>query len=390
VDRQIAAMYYFIRFFVRLALLIYCRRIRINKKQLLKTSGPLILVSNHPDSFLDAIILASRMKRPVHSLALGELTDKFLFRKMMTILRIIPVYHMQVKQTDPERNDKSFAICVDVLLQSGIVLIFAEGISENNWQLRPIKKATARIAVSAFQHPELRHSLRLLPVALNYNSFDHPGKTVLMQFGEPVTHSNLSLPISETEKIRELSELLKEKISGVMLQTNKKSITIEAIISNALPPDATRLNKIRDLLNEEEEPSPFSKLKSPGYLITRDFYLYTNLILVFILAVPAIAGWILNGIPYYGLKYLVKRKLRHTVYFDALLFTCLFFIYPFYWAACSATGYLFLQNPLIWLCILCMPILGWIAVYWKEKVQEIRNYFRLSGPERKLLAAFFH
>jgi 1-acyl-sn-glycerol-3-phosphate acyltransferase len=140
-------MYYFIRFFVRLALLIYCRRIRINKKHVLQTRGPLILVSNHPDSFLDAIILASRMKHPVHSLALGELTDLFLFRKMMTILRIIPVYRMHGKQTGPGRHDKSFAICVDVLLQSGIVLVFAEGISENDWRLKPIKKTTARIAL---------------------------------------------------------------------------------------------------------------------------------------------------------------------------------------------------------------------------------------------------
>jgi 1-acyl-sn-glycerol-3-phosphate acyltransferase len=383
-------MYYFIRFFVRLALLIYCRRIRINKKHVLQTSGPLILVSNHPDSFLDAIVLASRMKQPVHSLALGELTDKFLFRKMMTILRIIPVYRMLGKQPGTERNDKSFAICVDVLLQSGIVLIFAEGISENDWRLRPIKKATARIALSAFLHPELRQSLRLFPVAMNYNSFDLPGKTVLIQFGEPVTHRDISQSMSETEKMRGLGELLKERISVVMLQTKNKSVAIQTIISNTLPPDVSGLKKIRELLDEEEMPTFFTRLKRPGYLVTSDAKMYENLFLLFILALPAFAGWILNGIPFYGLKYLVGIKTRHTAYFDSLLFTSLFFLYPFYWAACSATGYLLLQNSLLRLCILCMPLLGWITVYWKEKAQELRNYFHLTGPERKMIAAFFH
>src|ERR1700676_648719 len=109
-------MYHFTRFFVNMALKIYCGHIRVNDKGPLKSKGPLILACNHPNSFLDAIIIASRFKEPVHFLAPGEITDKFIYRRIMEAFHIIPVYRLKDKNENQDLNEKSFSICVDILL----------------------------------------------------------------------------------------------------------------------------------------------------------------------------------------------------------------------------------------------------------------------------------
>lgn len=52
-------LYHVAKILVRLALLIFCRRIAFNDKTLLKEKGPLLLACNHPNSFLDALIIGT-------------------------------------------------------------------------------------------------------------------------------------------------------------------------------------------------------------------------------------------------------------------------------------------------------------------------------------------
>ena len=61
---------------VRLCLQIFCSKITILNKSLLNTKGPVLLVANHPNSFLDAIIIAAFFKQKVYSLARGDAFKK--------------------------------------------------------------------------------------------------------------------------------------------------------------------------------------------------------------------------------------------------------------------------------------------------------------------------
>jgi 1-acyl-sn-glycerol-3-phosphate acyltransferase len=103
-------MYHITRFFVRMALKACCSNIRVNDMYPLKSKGPLILTSNHPNSFPDAIILVFRISEPVHFLALGELTNQFLFHRIMKAFHIIPVYRLKNKNENQDLNEKSFSI----------------------------------------------------------------------------------------------------------------------------------------------------------------------------------------------------------------------------------------------------------------------------------------
>jgi 1-acyl-sn-glycerol-3-phosphate acyltransferase len=51
--------YRVVKLFVRLAARLFCRKITINDTDLLQSKGPLLLACNHPNSFLDAVILVA-------------------------------------------------------------------------------------------------------------------------------------------------------------------------------------------------------------------------------------------------------------------------------------------------------------------------------------------
>jgi 1-acyl-sn-glycerol-3-phosphate acyltransferase len=379
-------MYEVLRFFVRLALKIYCSHILVHDEKAFRLKGPLIISSNHPNAFFDAIILASYMKHPVYILATGELTDKFLVRRLMETLRIIPVYRLLDKPDNQQRNEKSFSLCADVLLNKGIILIFSEGTSENTWQLRRIKKLTARFVLTSLHHAHLQSTLQILPVGLNYNSYSRPGKTIIIQAGTIISDLGSHPEITESEKINTFNELLKERLSACVLQTENKQDMAQMLISNCRDIHSGQIKNLQDKLNETGNQPLISKLKKPGFLISPHHPLLQTIILVLLFAFPALLGWVLHIIIYYPVKLFVKKKTYQTVFFDSVLFASLFLIYPFYWTGLNIAGYFFFKNVWIQIFLLFMPLLAWMTICWNENLQRIRNYFILSGMKPELPA----
>lgn len=119
--------YFLLKLYARFALHIYCRKIIINKPELLKAEGPLLLAANHPNSFLDGIIMTTLFKNGVYSLARG---DAFKNRRVNRFLRsifLLPVYRTSEGVENLGHNYTTFASCQGVFKKGGIVIIFSEG-----------------------------------------------------------------------------------------------------------------------------------------------------------------------------------------------------------------------------------------------------------------------
>ena len=76
-------LYEFTKIIARIAFRFYCRDLVINNRELLKIDGPLLLASNHPNSFLDAIILCTLFDKPVYSLARGDVFKNSFIAKIL-------------------------------------------------------------------------------------------------------------------------------------------------------------------------------------------------------------------------------------------------------------------------------------------------------------------
>ena len=164
-------MYYFIKSWVRAGLLFFCRKVVISNRNVLNERGPLLLACNHPNSFFDAVLLGALFKNPVHFLARGDAFKNPIAKKILTALKAIPIYRLRDGKEYLALNDTVFERCNQILQDGGIVLIFSEGLCVNQWQLRPLKKGSARIAINAWKQEAILKAFRVLPVSLNYNSF---------------------------------------------------------------------------------------------------------------------------------------------------------------------------------------------------------------------------
>src|SRR5690606_33444397 len=95
-------------------------------------------------------------------------------------------------------NYDTFNSCIEIFKQKGIVLIFSEGKCINEWHLRPLKKGTARLAMSCWKK---QIPLRVLPVAINYSSFKEYGKNLSLYFGSPIESGILNNGLSEGQSL---------------------------------------------------------------------------------------------------------------------------------------------------------------------------------------------
>lgn len=190
----------------------FCKELTVVNRPVFRTKGPLLVVANHPNSFLDAILIGAQFTEKVHFLARGDAFNKKHHRFFLRLLQMIPVYRLSEGKENLHLNEYAFTESRRILAAGGIVLIFIEGICINSHELQPFKKGAARIAMS----PELQQKLMILPVAITYHSLYRMGKQVRIA-GSTLIPASTLLPFEEPARNyayfnRHLRSVLEEMI----------------------------------------------------------------------------------------------------------------------------------------------------------------------------------
>jgi 1-acyl-sn-glycerol-3-phosphate acyltransferase len=185
-----------LKLFIRAALWLFCAEINTKNKYLLNSKGPLLIIANHPNSFLDAIIIGSRYNRKIHFLARGDVFTKKYHRFLLRLLNMIPVYRLREGKEFLHLNEYAFVESVKLLKNKEAVLIFIEGICLNTNELQPFKKGTARILQSC--HIEnLFPEIHLAGIA--YNNFKGIGKRVNLCLDKFIQTTSILTPKERVE-----------------------------------------------------------------------------------------------------------------------------------------------------------------------------------------------
>ncbi len=164
-----------LKLFIRAALWLFCAEVNTKNKYLLNTSGPLLIIANHPNSFLDALIIGSRYNRRIHFLARGDVFTKKHHRFLLGLLNMIPVYRLREGKEFLHLNEYAFTASVKLLNKNEAVLIFIEVTCLNTNKLQPFKKGTARI----LQGCHVENNFPIIHLAgIAYNNFKGIGKRV--------------------------------------------------------------------------------------------------------------------------------------------------------------------------------------------------------------------
>ena len=170
-----------LKILIQAGLWLFCNKIHLKNKQLFKTGGPLLIIANHPNSFLDALIIGSYYKRRVYFLARGDAFKKPIHRIFLESLNMIPVYRLREGKEFLHLNDYAFSRSIELLSKGYAVLIFIEGICINSNELQPFKKGTARI-LEGIQKLNVHPKIHLAGIA--FNQFRGIGKIVNLVVSE--------------------------------------------------------------------------------------------------------------------------------------------------------------------------------------------------------------
>jgi 1-acyl-sn-glycerol-3-phosphate acyltransferase len=204
-----------LKIYAKVALKIYCRSVLINKPEYLKLEGPVLFAANHPNSFLDGVILTTLSHENIYSLARGDVFVRPFFKKLLYSLHLRPVYRTSEGPENLAHNYTTFAACHEVFKKNGIVIIFSEGGCVNEWHLRPLKKGTARLAISSWKQ---EIPLTVIPVGFNYSGFRNFGKNVHINFGKPIDQQAVLAQDSEGKQLLAFNAQLEEQLSALVYE----------------------------------------------------------------------------------------------------------------------------------------------------------------------------
>jgi 1-acyl-sn-glycerol-3-phosphate acyltransferase len=304
-------------------MMIYCRKLVINKPEYLKLKGPVLFAANHPNSFLDGIIMTTLLEEQLYSLARGDAFSRKAVGNILRRMFLLPVYRTTEGKEKLSHNYTTFEACQQVFATNGIVLIFSEGGAANEWHLRPLRKGTARLATSTW---EKGIDLTVIPLGLNYSAFRLFGKNVHINFGEPL---NKQLIVDQ------------ESYGKQLLAFNEQ---LE--------------NQLRQLVYEVE---PGNKAK-----LRKLFFVPQPLAKEVILAIPALAGAMLHLPLYMSVKAIAS--LFSNAHYDSLVVSLMMIEYPFYLLLVTLLcAYVFGWLPAI-ILLLALPFCAWSYVQLKRQI----------------------
>ena len=148
---------------------IFFRKIDVLGAEKLQHGKPAILIANHPASFLDAMVLAVFLGRPIHFYVRGDIFSDPLVYRILTKLHMIPIFSREHGTGNLAKNKTTFDRGRKLLSAGNLLLIFPEGFSRQSKQAEPFKKGAARVALqTAFDDGKADH-LCIQTVALNYS-----------------------------------------------------------------------------------------------------------------------------------------------------------------------------------------------------------------------------
>src|SRR5262245_52690875 len=179
-DRFYRAVRRFARFWVWFLF----KRVDTHHRERVPRQGPLLLCVNHPNNFIDSLLVGAVTPRKIHYLATAALFRNPLLARFLRAAGAIPVYR---KQDDPDKMDRNvdvFAACYRAFDEGRVVAIYPEGTTHAEARVQRIKTGAARIALGyEAQHPR---ALKVVPIGLSFEARKSFGGRVLVSFGEPL------------------------------------------------------------------------------------------------------------------------------------------------------------------------------------------------------------
>lgn len=402
---------------LRVTVRIFFRHIHVSNVKNVPYDKPLVIAANHPGAFLDPIIIACFIRKPIYFLVRGDVFKNKFVRFIFEQFHMIPVYRKDEGFENIEKNHDTNAKVADILKQNGIVVIFCEGYSAVDRRLRTILKGTARICMQTAMSEHL--DVQIVPAGITYTHKTNYRREVILDFSAPIvmhdyeelfnTHPQKSY-VSITTELRNrlqrnfveirnpecdvLTELhlnylrdehraptipVVTRNGKALAHERKISESINHLFETNLPAyeqlERLTMNYQKELV--EAQCSDFGVVsKLPG------LFSYFGLVLGFPVMVLGAICW---GIPYRISCLIANKKVSRIDFHDSVtvnITNVLFFILIFIISIISSNylGYY------AWALLAIIPAMSTVGIWYLDVLKRILAVFQAAPVKDKLLS----
>jgi len=245
-------LYSFLKLLMQVTVRVFFRSVAIRNKNLIPEKGPLLVLANHPSTFMDPIVLATILNRKVYFLGKGELFKSKLAKVILPKLNIIPVYRKQDDPSQMSKNEETFIKCFEHLENNGAILMFPEGVSFTERKLRPIKTGAARIVLGAEARNDFKLGVHIVNIGLNYADPHRFNRDLFINIHKPI-----NVGVYKEVFLNDSFEGAKKLTADITKQLENLIIAFEDEQTDDLVRDIETLYK--PLLSEERGLTPNEK-----------------------------------------------------------------------------------------------------------------------------------
>ncbi|MBL7845631.1 MAG: 1-acyl-sn-glycerol-3-phosphate acyltransferase [Cyclobacteriaceae bacterium] len=344
--------YFLLKAYVRLGLKVYFKKWQAVNAHHIPETGPCIFVPNHQNAFLDALLVVCGTKRNPWFIARGDVFKSQLAIKLLTFMRIKPLFRFRDGHEAMRKNDRMMNECINLLKDGECILIFAEGNHNEPWTTRELQRGFAHMALQYTE--QTGEDIKLIPVGYHYE--DHQGfrSRVLVNYGEPISVQQIIHSLSDSrEKLTALAKLTGEKMRSLILSIPKDEDYPERknFLINNREHKADMLEQLqadRAVVASWKKGEPGNKVNKPSR-----FHWFNPLFLY---------GKIVHLIPEVIINWIVRNKIKDDQFIGSVKVAIGIFLVPISYLLLTAIFYVATKEPLWTLGFFTsLPISGLLA-----------------------------
>ncbi|HMQ08285.1 MAG TPA: 1-acyl-sn-glycerol-3-phosphate acyltransferase [Saprospiraceae bacterium] len=321
-------VYYLTRILARIAIRIYFRKIYVEGVSHIPSDGPVFIAANHPNGFLEAILIACLVPRKLHFLVRGDVFKIKWLKPLLLATNQIPIFRSKDGFSNLRNNSKTLSAVTRALTQEKAILIFPEGTTQWVIRLRPLQKGMARMALLAMEESAMLKP-KIVPAGVTFTNPTQFRSEVMISFGPSIKVTDFKdlYRKDQRDAIEQLTakvyEQMKPQLVHVEDEDSMKFFKASELLRPAFPsrffPFIERSNerlkyeqRIAEIIYHDEKVNrEIRKMETPqGWGI-----------LDFIWIVPAIVGYLSWFFPFYLSFWITQKIARGSIFFASILLT---------------------------------------------------------------------
>ena len=356
--------YNFIRLgVVRTGLKFFYKRIRIIDKHKIPKGKPILLVPNHQNSFMDALLVTTHFYKTTSFLTRAQAFESKFMDWFLRSLNLLPVYRVRDGMSNIQKNNEIFETCINYLSNNEAVLVFAEANHDLKRRLRPFSKGFTRIAFDAEIKNDWKLDLYVQPVGVNYSDHQNSRNEVRVVFGDPIKVSDYKKEYEEDERsaANTLKNQTSENLKPLIMHVPKlDQYPLIKIALDEMEPDRAKLanpdymNQLVESAEELQTPELISDAEDVIEVAEKNKLSIRTLAEIklpmikrILLAPIYILVWLNGIIPYQPARYIIKNKIKDKAFDVSIKFVLGLFLFPLFYLLITCI-LLIVGVPAIW------------------------------------------